>query len=168
MSTQLSQLRSLLTPSEIIERDAPGYKTASAPWSVWADQRPSLVVQPTSLPSMSKVVKFLYESDLDFAIRNTGTGSVSARDVILSTHGFKGFAFDRESETVTVGSGFSWGEVDHLMEEKALGWQVVGARCNWVGVAGSSLVGGLSWLSHEYGGSRIIMVDPSMVLVLIC
>lgn len=152
MSSQLDQLRSLLSPSEVIERDSPGYKTAAAPWSVWADQRPPLAVQPTSLPVISEVVKFLYNSDLDFAIRNTGTGSVSAKDVILSTHGFKDFAFDQESETLTIGSGFSWGEVDRLMEEKTFGWQVVGARCSWVGVAGSSLVGGLSWLSHEYGG----------------
>jgi hypothetical protein len=37
------------------------------------------------------------------------------------------------------------------MEEKAKGFAVVGARCPWVGVTGSALVGGLSWLSHEYG-----------------
>jgi hypothetical protein len=153
ISSQLDTLRSLLDLSELVERDAPGYKDAAAPWSVWADQRPPLVVQPTSLDSMSKTVKYLYGSDLDFAIRNTGTGSVSARDVILSTHGFKDFAFDREAETLTIGSGFSWGEVDRLMEKEASEWQVVGARCDWVGVAGSSLVGGLSWLSHEYGAS---------------
>ena len=159
-SEQLDQLRSLLSRSEVIERDAPGYKEQSAPWSKRADQRPTLVVQPTSLDSMAKVVKFLYESELDFAIRNTGTGSVSAKDVILSTHGFKDFEFDKQAETLTIGSGFSWGEVDVLLEERAPGWQVVGARCNWVGVAGSSLVGGLSWLSHEYG----MISDPQNLL----
>jgi len=40
------------------------------------------------------------------------------------------------------------GEANALMEERAPGYQVVGARCSWVGVAGSSLVGGLSWLSQ--------------------
>jgi hypothetical protein len=40
------------------------------------------------------------------------------------------------------------------MEEKAKGFAVVGARCPWVGVTGSALVGGLSWLSHEYGKSE--------------
>ena len=159
-SQQLDKLRSLVSASEIIERDAPGYKEQAAPWSIWADKRPPLVVQPTSLESMSKVVKFLYDSDLDFAIRNTGTGSVSADDVILSTHGFKDFKFDKQAETATLGSGYSWGEVDVLMEKNAPGYQVVGARCSWVGVAGSSLVGGLSWLSHEFG----MISDPHNLL----
>ncbi|KAK3711302.1 hypothetical protein LTR37_009682 [Vermiconidia calcicola] len=109
---------------------------------------------------MSKVVKFLYDSDLDFAVRNTGTGSVSAKDAIISTHGFKDFSFDKQSETVSLGSGYDWGAVDKLMEEHALGYQVVGARCSWVGVSGSSLVGGLSWLSHEYG----MISDPHNLL----
>ena len=159
-SPQLDQLRSLLSASEIIERDAPGYEDQAATWSTWADKRPPFVVQPTSLASMSTVVKYLYDSDLDFAVRNTGTGSASAKDVILSTHGFKDFTFDKQSETVTLGSGYAWGEVDILMEKQAPGYQIVGARCSWVGVAGSSLVGGLSWLSHEYG----MISDPHNLL----
>lgn len=145
---QLQHLRTLLPASEVFDHSSPSYKDASAPWSVWADLHPTLVIQPTTLHGMSAVVKALYESTLDFGIRNTGTGSVSAEDVILSTHGFKSFDFDAGSETVTLGSGFAWGEVDALMEERAPGYQVVGARCSWVGVAGSSLVGGLSWLSQ--------------------
>jgi len=57
---------------------------------------------------MPAVVKALYDSSLDFGIRNTGTGSVSAEDVVLSTHGFKAFNFYAASETVTLGSGFAW------------------------------------------------------------
>ena len=145
---QLSDFRSLLPPAEVLDRDSPSYKEASAPWSVWADRSPTLAVQPTTLDGMSAVVKALYSSSLDFAIRNTGTGSASAEDVILSTQGFKSFTYDSASEVVTIGSGFAWGEVDALMEEHAPGSQVVGARCSWVGVTGSSLVGGLSWLSQ--------------------
>ena len=157
---QLDHLRLLLPASEVIERDAPGYKEQAASWSVWADQRPPLVLQPTTVDSMSKIIKYLYNSDLDFAVRNTGTGSVSAKDVIISTHGFKDFHFDKASETVTLGSGFCWGEVDALMEKYAYGYQVVGARCSWVGVTGSALVGGLSWLSHEFG----MISDPKNLL----
>jgi hypothetical protein len=112
-------------------------------------------------------VKYLYNSDLDFAVRNTGTGSVSAQDIILSTHGFKSSKFDGKDEVI-VGAGLDWGEVDALMEEKARGFAVVGVRCPWVGVTGSALVGGLSWLSHEYGKSECIithhMTDPVYVL----
>lgn len=157
---QLSHLRTLLPSHEVFEPGSKEYNIQSAPWSTWADQKPTLVLQPTNLDSMSTVVRTLYDSDLDFAIRNTGTGSVSASDVILSTHGFKSFDFSSQDETATIGSGFAWGEVDALMEERAPGWQVVGARCSWVGVTGSSLVGGLSWLSHEFG----MISDPQNLL----
>ena len=129
MSSQLEELRALFPASEIFEQGDPKYHEQSQPWSKYAELHPKLVIQPTTLDDIQKVVRFLYESDLDFAVRNTGTGSVSARDVILSTHGFKSFAFDRDAETVTIGSGFDWGEVDALMEEKAEGYTVVGARC---------------------------------------
>lgn len=150
-SSELDQFRALVDKSELIERDAPGYAESAAPWSPLADQRPPLVVQPTSLDSMSKVVKFLYDSKLDFVVRNTGTGCVSARDVILSTHGFKDFDFDQSNEILTLGSGYDWGTVDRKMEKLAPNWQVLSARCTWVGVTGAALTGGLSWLSHEFG-----------------
>ena len=88
------------------------------PMGLNAELDPTLVLQPASLERMQSVVKYLYDSNLDFAVRNTGTGSVSAQDIIA-----KGFA-------------------------------VVGARCPWVGITGSALVGGLSWLSHEFGKSE--------------
>ncbi|EMD00474.1 hypothetical protein BAUCODRAFT_20568 [Baudoinia panamericana UAMH 10762] len=188
MPSSVDKLRSLLPASEVFEQHQPEYKKQSEPWSVHANQHPKVVVQPTTLEGMQKVVKYLYNSDLDFAVRNTGTGSVSAKDVrnltaqhvpdrdasqldaertrsypkevILSTHGFKSFNFDRATQTVTLGSGFDWGEIDKLMEEHAPGYAVVGARCPWVGVAGSALVGGLSWLSHEFG----MISDPQNFL----
>ena len=159
-SKDLDQLRLLLPASEVFGQDAPQYKDQAAPWSVWADQHPRLALQPSTVESMQRVVTFLYNSTLDFAIRNTGTGSVSAKDVIISTHGFKDFSFDKASETVTLGSGYDWGAVDILMEEHAPGYQLVGARCSWVGVTGSALVGGLSWLSHEFG----MISDPQNLL----
>ncbi|KAK4542020.1 hypothetical protein LTR36_007220 [Oleoguttula mirabilis] len=158
---QLHELRALLSPEELFEPGQAGYKEQSAPWSKAAELHPKLVVQPASLPSLQQVVRFLYASTtLDFAVRNTGTGSVSARDVILSTHGFKDFAFDKAAEIVTLGAGFAWGEIDALMEERAPGYAVVGARCPWVGVTGSTLVGGLSWLSSEFG----LISDPQNLL----
>jgi len=156
----LEHLHSILASTEIFTDGQPEYKQQSEPWSTYAELHPRVVVQPTSLEQMQKVVKYLYESNLDFGVRNTGTGSVSARDVVLSTHGFKSFHFDQTTATVTIGSGFDWGEMDALMEEKAPGYAVVGARCSWVGVTGSALVGGLSWLSHEYG----MISDPQNLL----
>jgi FAD/FMN-containing dehydrogenase len=154
----LNDIQTLLQPSEILEQGHPEHRIQSLPWSRHAELNPTLVLQPTSLERMQNIIKFLYNSNLDFAVRNTGTGSVSAQDIILSTHGFKSFEFNDKDEVV-VGAGLDWGEVDELMEEEAKGFAVVGARCPWVGVTGSALVGGLSWLSHEYGMSEYSIIE---------
>lgn len=160
MSATLDTLRSHLLPGELFEKGTVQYNDQSKPWSTHADQHPLVVFTPSSLESMSQIVKVLCDSDLDFAVRNTGTGSVSAKDVILSTHGFKSFEYDKSTHVLTVGSGLCWGEVDAWMEDNVPGYSVVGARCSWVGVTGSALVGGLSWLSHEFG----MISDPQNML----
>ena len=160
MTALVDTFRPLVSPAEIIEPGNAEYVKQSQPWSTHADLHPPVVITPASLESMQKVVKTLYDSNLDFGVRNTGTGSVSAKDVILSTHGFKDFHFDPETEIVTIGSGFCWGEIDLLMEKHAPDYAVLSARCSWVGVTGSALVGGLSWLSHEYG----MISDPQNLL----
>ena len=110
---------------------------------------------------MSAAVQYLYaHKDIDFAVRNTGTGSASARDVIVSTHGFKNFEFDPVAEIAILGAGLDWSEAENLMAQHAPGWALVGARCGWVGVAGGALVGGYSWLSHEFG----LISDPQNLL----
>lgn len=61
-----------------------------------------------------------------------------------------------------------WGEVDEQLEAHAPGYLLVGSRCPYVGVGGSTLAGGLSWLSHQFGmgsdpqnllDARIILAD---------
>lgn len=160
-STTIAALKALLPPSEIHEHGTPSHRAQSLPWSQHAEANPKYVVTPSNLASLQSTLKLLYEDpELDFAVRNTGTGSASARDVILSMQGFKDFAFDKEAETVTVGAGLDWGEIEALMAAQAPGWALVGARCGWVGVAGGALVGGYSWLSHEFG----LISDPQNLL----
>ncbi|KAI5359335.1 putative berberine/berberine, FAD-binding domain, PCMH-type, FAD-binding, type PCMH, subdomain 2 [Septoria linicola] len=164
VQSELGQLKqicsSFYTPEQL------QFREQAEPWSIWADGNPKLVVTPPNLPTLQGVIKFLYASSLDFAIRNTGTGGSSAKDVIISMHGFKTFDFDPFTEIATVGAGLAWGELDKLIEAKAPGYGVVGARCTWVGVTGAPLVGGLSWLSHEHGmiSDPQNMIDAQVVL----
>jgi hypothetical protein len=157
----IDQLKALLPPSSVHEPGTPSHRAQSLPWSQHAEANPKLVVTPSDLTSLQNTLKLLCEdSAVDFAVRNTGTGCASARDVILSMQGFKDFAFDEEAEVVTLGAGLDWGEVEVLMAAQAPGWALVGARCGWVGVAGGALVGGYSWLSHEFG----LISDPQNLL----
>lgn len=138
MTSHLNQLRSLLSTAEVVDSQHPDFYQNSRPWSKKADLSPPLVIIPLTIPSLQKALKYLCDSDLDFVVRNTGTGSTSARDAVISMSEFKRFDFDAESEVVTIGAGLDWGAVDQKMEEFAPGFAVVGARCPWVGVTGVS------------------------------
>lgn len=161
MAPNLDFLKTHLYVAEIHEQGTPGHRAQSLPWSQHAERNPKLVVTPSNLASMSVAVQYLYtHKDIDFAVRNTGTGCASAQDVILSMHGFKNFEFDPVTETAILGAGLDWSEAEDLMVQHAPGWALVGARCGWVGVAGGALVGGYSWLSHEFG----LISDPQNLL----
>ena len=178
----------MISQEEIIDSSSPRYAKESRAWAVQMDLQPDLVLRPTSLSSLQKVVKHLCASDLDFGVRSGGVGSSSGRDIVLSLSAFDQFEFDAVEETVIAGAGEIWGDLDRKIGKLAPGFArnpplffplaeshagplgngadsighqlVVGARCPYVGVAGSILSGGFSWLSHEFG----LMSDPQNML----
>ncbi|KAF4628595.1 hypothetical protein G7Y89_g9555 [Cudoniella acicularis] len=155
-----AKIRRLLAPDEIITPESDSFATWATCWAANLDRHPSLVLQPKSLPALQRIVKFLYESSLDFAIHSTGTGSSSARDIILSMAHFNEVCFNAEQETVILGAGQKWENVYRKLEQQAPGYALVGARQSYVSVAGTILTGGLSWLSGEFG----LMSDPTNFL----
>ena len=66
---QLRELTSLLSDSEIITPEHPDYEAASSTWSYGKNLHPKLIAQPLQIETLSKVVKFLAQSTLDFNIR---------------------------------------------------------------------------------------------------
>jgi FAD/FMN-containing dehydrogenase len=157
---QIEELRDIVTAAGVLERTSADFRSHTLPWSLSYDRSPELAVTPSSLEQLQQAIKYLYDSDLEFAARGKGVGSASASDVVLSLRAFQDVLFDEASLTVQIGAGLDWGQVDTKLATLAPGYVVVGARCPYVGVAGSTLTGGLSWLSHELGlGS-----DPSNLL----
>lgn len=53
------------------------------------------------------------------AIRSSGYGSASARDVLISMAAFDEFDFDRDSEVLTLGAGLLWRNYYEKMEQVA-------------------------------------------------
>jgi len=49
------------------------------------------------------------------------------QDVLISLAAYDSFEFDRTTETITIGAGQVWGEVDRKMEEFAPGYAGCGA-----------------------------------------
>lgn len=118
-SDPLAQLSSLVSPSEIISPLSPEYTNNTQPWSYHHDQHPSLVLRPTSLDSLSKIVAFLGKSHIDFKVRSQGYGNASAKDVLISLTAFDQFEWDGQNKLVTLGPGAPWSKYYEQMEKVA-------------------------------------------------
>ncbi|KAH8433855.1 uncharacterized protein LDX57_011492 [Aspergillus melleus] len=157
---QHAVLRSLLRPDEIITPESPEYQCFAQTWASQKQMNPGIVVRPKSAESLSKTVAYLYSTDLDIGIYGQGFMSASAKDVLINTSAFDDFHFDQHSELVTIGAGQTWSEVYRNLEKAAPEYGIVGARTPCVGVAGTIVSGGFSWLSGERG----CVSDPANML----
>jgi FAD/FMN-containing dehydrogenase len=118
----IQDVADLLSPEEVITPSSPSYVELTRTWAAQKNLNPLLVAQPKNLKALSSLIAFLGKSELDFTIRCAGMGSASAKDVLVSMSAFDGFEFDRQSETITIGAGQAWAEVDAKMERFAPGY----------------------------------------------
>ncbi|KAL0262017.1 hypothetical protein SLS55_003452 [Diplodia seriata] len=150
----------ILPPEEILEPSSELYAQESKTWAAQKQKNPAVVVRPGNAERLQKLVPYLYDSGLDFAIRCGGIGSSSAKDVVLSMKQFDSFKYNQEDQTVVVGAGQTWGDIEQKLEEVAPGRIVVSARVPWVGVGGSTLSGCISWVGTQFG----LAADPQNML----
>lgn len=109
--TSLSSDSKSFTPSDA------EYTLHSEPFAIQKQQNPALVLVPGSTIDLSKILRFLYAAeDVEFAIRNHGFKSPSARDVIISLLNFQGFEYDHARKLATVGVANTWSDVVKSLE----------------------------------------------------
>ncbi len=119
---RFAQLSSLLSPAEIISPSSPDYVANTETWSSAKDKHPRIVLRPTTIESLSKVIKYLSETDLEYKVRSQGYGSASASDVLISLSAFDDFEFHEKDEYVLLGAGANWGSYYDRMHTVAPGW----------------------------------------------
>ena len=117
-----TEIASLLSHDEVVSPDSPLHEEESQTWSAAKDMKPTLVVRPRTIQSLGKVIAYLFEKDLDYAVRSQGYGSASAKDVLISLSAFDQFEFDKENATVTLGVGQPWRGYYERMEKVAPDW----------------------------------------------
>ncbi|OCT52528.1 hypothetical protein CLCR_10455 [Cladophialophora carrionii] len=122
-----AELSSFLDDHEIIQPDSRRYNEETKTWAAQRNQSPKLLLRPRSVKQLARVLAYLNGKELDFAVRSGGVGSSSAKDVLISLSAFDGFEHDPAAETITIGAGQTWGEVDEKLEEAAPGYAVVTA-----------------------------------------
>lgn len=166
----LDSLIRTLSPASVITPADPSYKHHSEPFAIQKQLNPPVVLIPGTIKELSTIVQFLYASKLEFAIRGHGFKSPSAKHVVVSMLNFKSLEYDSVKKIATIGASATWSEVVSFMDqvdpeysgkqfhrisrptmETQLKTQVPAARTPSIGVAGSILNGGLSWMSTEFG-----------------
>ncbi|KAJ4221071.1 hypothetical protein FSOLCH5_014134 [Fusarium solani] len=163
--TELEPLTSQLDPKDVITQSHPDYGVHVTTFSTKKDLRPPVVFVPSETEALSKIIRFLYKSKLDFHIRGHGFGSPSAQDVMISLLRFTSFEYDTTRKLATIGTGVTWIEVAKNMREVDPEYSVAVARTPSVAVGGSILHGGYSWMTSEFGciSDPVNFVDAEVV-----
>ncbi|OQV00655.1 FAD binding domain-containing protein isoform 2 [Cladophialophora immunda] len=156
----ISELQALVDGDELALPGSQTYIDESKTWATQKHLNPKVLVRPQSAERLSRVLAYLNDSELDFAVRSGGVGSSSAKDVVISLAAFDRFEFDPNTETITIGAGQTWGDVDRKLEREGPGYAALSARCTFVGVGGGTVAGGISWASSEFG----LTSDPQNLL----
>ncbi|KAE8419580.1 hypothetical protein BDV36DRAFT_282212 [Aspergillus pseudocaelatus] len=141
----LEPLIKQLDSDDIITPAAEDYARYSTTFSAERDLSPAVVFAPSSTQSLAKIVGFLYNSGLDF--------------------NFKAFEYDPVKKLASIGVGATWGEVAESMRDADAQFSVAVARTPSVGVGGSILHGGYSWMTGEFGciSDPVNLVDAEVV-----
>jgi FAD/FMN-containing dehydrogenase len=163
----LAMLRTRLTGTVLTEDD-PGYEDARTIWNAMIDARPAIIALPETDNDVAELVRFAVRERLPLAVRGGGHNiagtALADGGLTINMSRMNAIAYDETTNSVTVGAGATWGEVDAALEP--LGLIVPGGLVSTTGVAGFTLGGGFGWLTRSEGyttdrltGATIVTAD---------
>ncbi len=156
-----SQLR-----GEIIQPSDAAYNETRKVYNGMIDKRPGLFAMCADVADVMASVNFARENNLLVAIRGGGHngGGLGLCDdgLVIDLSGLKSVRVDTSNNTVRVGGGNLWGEVDHATHP--FGLAVPAGIISTTGVGGLTLGGGIGYLSRKYGLTIDNLLEADMVL----
>jgi FAD/FMN-containing dehydrogenase len=150
----------------------PGYDGARAVHNGMIDRHPGVIVRCGSAADVARVIAFARAQGAPLAVRGGGHngGGLGVVDdgVVIDLSGLDEVVFDPESETVRVGGGCTWGDVDKVTCE--YGRATPSGIISTTGVGGLTLGGGIGHLTRGFGltidsliGADVVLADGSQV-----
>ena len=158
MSTTVSPLESARTElasfgDRLVGPDDARYDEARTMFNAMIDKRPALIAFCTSADDVAAAIRFARDRDLSLAVRgggHNGGGLASVDDgVVIDLSPLKEVSVDPATQTVRVGGGCVWGEVDAATGPHNLA--VPTGIISSTGVGGLTLGGGHGYLSRRHG-----------------
>jgi FAD/FMN-containing dehydrogenase len=156
-----SQLR-----GRIVQPSDADYHETRQVYNGMIDKRPGLFAMCVDVADVMASVNFGRENKLLLAIRGGGHngGGLGLCDdgLVIDLSGLKSVRVDTSNNTVRVGGGNLWGEVDHATHP--FGLAVPAGIISTTGVGGLTLGGGVGHLSRKYGLTIDNLLEADMVL----
>jgi hypothetical protein len=137
----------------VIHPDSPAYTEARSDWDGLYRSYPLVIVFAKTTQDVVNAVTWARRSDVALRARSgrhslEGWSNVSG-GIVIDVSEMKSARLDPASRTVTVGPGFTQGEVISTLSEK--GFAVATGGEASVGLAGATLGGGLGFFTRSYG-----------------
>jgi hypothetical protein len=171
LSTTLSPAQSARTElstfsGELIGPEDTDYDGARALFNAMIDKRPALIARCAGPEDIAAAIRFARTHELPLAVRaggHNGGGLGSVDDgVVCDLSLLKDIVVDPTTQTVRVGGGCLWNEVDAATQPHGL--MVPGGIISTTGVAGLTLGGGHGYLRRRYGLTIDNLLSAEMVL----
>ncbi|TXD84084.1 FAD-binding oxidoreductase [Subsaximicrobium wynnwilliamsii] len=161
LKTFAAQLKGkLIFPSDV------DYDDARKVYNAMIDKRPGLIAMCEHVDDVIAAVNFGRDHNLLIAIRgggHNGAGLGVCNDgLVIDLSGIKSVDVDVSNNTVKVGGGTIWNEVDQATHP--FGLAVPSGMISSTGVGGLTLGGGVGYLTRKYGLTIDNLLEADMVL----
>ncbi|MBN4057860.1 FAD-binding oxidoreductase [Olleya sp. AH-315-K02] len=144
----------------------PNYGEERKVYNAMINKFPGMLVKCVDVADVIAAVNFGREKNLLVAVRggghNGGGLGICDDGLVIDLSGIKFIRVDTANNTVRVGGGNLWGEVDHATHP--FGLAVPAGIISTTGVGGLTLGGGVGHLSRKYGLTIDNLLEADMVL----
>ena len=158
---------------ELIEPADTHYEEARKVYNAMISRKPRLIARCADVADVITAVHFARQHGLRVSIRSGGhnAGGLGVCDdgLVIDLSLIQYVHVDPAERTVRVGSGSTWGDVDHATH--AFGLAVPSGIISTTGVGGLTLGGGIGHLTRQYGltidnllAADVVLADGSFVL----
>ncbi len=151
---------------EVILPESENYDQSRTVYNAMIDKRPGMIIKCVDVADVIASVNYGRENNLLVAVRggghNGGGLGICDGGIVIDLSGIKYIRVDTSDNTVRVGGGNLWGEVDHATHP--FGLAVPAGIISTTGVGGLTLGGGVGHLSRKYGLTIDNLLEADMVL----
>jgi len=151
---------------QLIQPSEEDYEEACKIYNAMIDRRPGMIARCADVADVISAVNFARENNTLVAIRgggHNGPGLGTCDDgLVIDLSPLKYTRVDPQAQTVQVGGGCTWGDVDHATH--VFGLAAPSGIVSTTGVGGLTLGGGHGYLTRKYGLTIDNLLSADMVL----